>query len=113
MSESAFITATLNQRQWALLTEWVNRPTLGTKNGEEGGMQQRRRAWIPQMRPADRTIRLTCEASPDERRLDDVTWIAQQIANQRAGGYQMRIARIFTDTHPRLTGIAIKPRERR
>ena len=100
----------LNPLQWSLLGEWVMRPTDQSKHKSGGGMQQRRKRWLSAMNPSDCSIELTEDAPANTRAVDDVTWIVRTIFNQHAGGFQTRIARIFTGTHPRFTGLPIKPR---
>lgn len=99
-------------RQWALLLEWVTRPTAHTKHGDGGGMQKRRCDGASRMNEAERSLLLTTHSSPVRKTKDDVSWIAATIINQRAGGFQWRVARIFTGTHPAFVGLSIQPRKR-
>jgi hypothetical protein len=103
----------LNPQQWSLLGEWVMRPTDNRKHKTGGGMQQRRKRWLAAMNPSDCSIALSEEAPKNTRATDDVTWIIGTIVNQYAGGFQSLIAKIFTNTHPRFTGLSIKPRKSR
>ena len=103
----------LNQPAWSLLLEWVSRPTLNTVHGDGGGMQKRRLDWAARMSETERSILLTTHSSQLRKTMDDVSWIARQIINQHAGGFQSRVAKIFTNTHPAFTGLHIKPRKKK
>jgi hypothetical protein len=68
------------------------------------GYQARFRRWLDTIDGPSHTIRLTAS---------DVLWIRRQIVNQKNGGWQGHIARVFTDTDERFTGLPVAPRRRR
>jgi|SRR5215831_543214 len=98
----------LSPRQWARLTELWNRPK---KKHETGGYQDRLDDWKAGANPMQRTV-LLCHAKRNPRRDDDMTWVVHQIENKHGGGWQKHIAFVFEDSHPRFTGLTIRPRKR-
>jgi coproporphyrinogen III oxidase len=51
--------------------------------------------------------------SKHKRALDDMTFVAHAIEQRNIGGWQLDAFNIFAGTHPRFTGLTIKPRPRR
>jgi hypothetical protein len=96
----------LPHRNWFRFVELATR---ATKLHEKGGWQDRLRAWCGQMDEGRHTITLSHQGSG--RRIDDMTFIARAIEQRNKGGWQKHAFDIFVDTHPRFTGIVVKPRE--
>ena len=82
---------------------------LATRLHEKGGWQDRLREWCGQMNEANRSILLS-HHSDRPRRLDDMTFIARAIEQRNIGGWQKHAFDIFAGTHPRFTGLTIRPR---
>jgi len=98
----------LSPRQWARLTDLWSRPP---KKHSSGGYQDRLAAWKVSANPVNRTVLLRhAKIRPD--RDDDMTWIEHQIINKHGGGWQGHIAFCFEDSHPRFTGLPVKPKRR-
>jgi len=98
----------LAPRQWARLNELWSRPR--GKNAS-GGYQDRLDAWKATANPTYRTV-LLCHARIRPDRDDDMTWIEHQIINKHGGGWQGHIAFCFEDSHPRFSGLPVKPKRR-
>lgn len=75
-----------------------------------GGWQNRLSDWAQALDHDDRSIALDHRRGP-RGRLDDLTWIKRQIADRDRGGWQRKIAEVFTDTLWMFEGIEAKPRK--
>jgi hypothetical protein len=67
-----------------------------------GGYQSRKRKWRPRINPAMHTIELD---------MDCVGFIQRQIINRNGGGWQKKVADIFTGQHPLFSGLPILMRK--
>jgi hypothetical protein len=101
-----FTVVYLPHRQWRRIKELAMRSTNETTSG---GWQDRLRAWRDRMDDTNRSILLS-HTSGGPRRLDDMTFIARAIEQRNIGGWQKHAFDIFAGTHPRFTGLTIKPR---
>jgi hypothetical protein len=82
----------------------LNLATAPTGRYRSGSYQARARRWCDAIDAAALTITLTPA---------DIAWIRRQISGRKGGGWQERIARIFTNTHPHFTNLPVKPRRMR
>jgi len=76
------------------------------KPHERGGWQSRLRVWKNQVDESLCAIRLL----PRLGQLDDMVFIARAIEQRNIGGWQKHAFDIFEGTHPRFTGLTIRPR---
>lgn len=76
----------------------------------KGGWPDRLREWHLTMSERDYSVTLRHTSDNPDRRLDDMTFIAHAIEQRHVGGWQKAAFDIFAGTHPRFTGLSIRPR---
>ena len=89
---------------------FIELATRATQKHLRGGWQDRLRRWCGQMNEVERSILLSHSGGGHARRLDDMTFIARAIEQRNVGGWQKHAFDIFAGTHPRFTGLTIRPR---
>jgi len=98
----------LKPRGWAKLVDLWSRPN---KKNPSGGFQDRLAAWKASANQMQHTVLLS-HARTNPRRTDDMTFIIHSIEGKLQGGWQGHIAEVFEDSHPKFTGLTVRPRKR-
>jgi hypothetical protein len=90
------LTLTLPPARFALLLGLITAPNPRRRQG----FQSRFARWLDAVDEVDHTIRLTGA---------DVLWLRKMLINRGKGGWQLRLYRIFIDTHGHFSGLPIRP----